>query len=162
MNIRRGASASIAVEAPAGAATPQSGKLLVAVGGTRAEFPLDAGDGAWRALLTPAQTTALAVGAAMAEAQFAFEDGGVAIVPVDGIVVLATLSADSALTDAPQTVDEQVLAAAETALLSAADTAAVAFSAGDQSFSFESRGELLSFVERLRRQVRPRRQLVTS
>lgn len=158
--IRRGASATIAVEAPAGEA-PRSGLLLLAVAGTRTSYHLDGGDGGWAAHLTPEQTTALPAGEALAEAQFRYSDGAVAIVPVDGVAVADTITANE--NARPQTGDEKLLAAAEAALAATAADGTISTVTNDaMSITFESRRDLYAFVQRLRRRVRPRRKLVSS
>ena len=53
-----------------------------------------------------------------------------------------------------QTFAERALAKVEEVLLVASGSAEISFSVGDQSYTFESRGELMAFRETLRNEVR--------
>lgn len=141
----------------------ESAVLRLAVGGARREYPLTKAAGIWNAKLAPADTTNLPAGEAIAELAFTDGSGDVVIVWLESIKVEDSLTANSAITDAPQSLEAQTLAAAKQALLTASGDASVSFSTpGGQSYSFETRGELLTFVNRLERKVNPRSNLMVN
>ena len=158
--ITRGATFLVAVPAPADL-TVASANFVVAGNGVRRVYPLALVAGLWAANLAPAETTMLQPGELVAEIAWTATNGQVRIVPYPSLTVVDSLTANDAITDKPQSLEVQTLAAAKQALLTASGDTSVSFSTpGGQSYSFETRGELLTFVNRLERKVNPRHRLM--
>ena len=105
--------------------------------------------------LQPTVTSTLPSGIYATEWQWT-DAGKVRIMPGPRVEVLATLSMPDPCAD-NMTAKERLLHSAELALANAAGNAAISISAANANYSFESRGDLLSFVRRLRRDVRRER-----
>ena len=130
MNVRRGSPLSIT--APDGAAT-----LRVAGAGHSGEAAVSDGAAAF-------DTAEMPVGRYQSE----WEDQVGALTAGPSFEVVPSLKTDK-IKDAPLPWDERVLAAARQALLVAAGSTDVSFSVDATSYSFENRGELQAFVNRL-------------
>lgn len=123
----------------------------------RKDYALTLAAGLWAVNVPAADTTAFVVGQAQAEIAWTDADGVVRITPLDPITVRDSLTANEAITDKPLSLDEQMLAAANQALLTASgDTSISVGTPGGQSISFETRGDLMTFISRLELRVSTR------
>ena len=151
--IFRGATYLVTEPAPADLDI-SSANFVLAGAGVRRSYPLALTDGRWRYRLSPAETTMLAPGDLVSEIAWTATDGEVRIEQHLTITVQDSLTANDSITDKPQSIEQQTLTAAKNALLTASGDTALTFSTpGGQSFSFETRGDLLRFVSDLKVKV---------
>ena len=140
--------ATLSIDAPSGATNLRlggAGKLLVVA----------VVDGV---AVVDAQTSiGLAAGDYVSEWEVVV-DGATALPAGPRITVVESLLKD-ALRQAPQTSNERILAAARTALETAAGSAELSFTVNDASFAFETRGDLLKFVRDMEYRVAKERGL---
>lgn len=161
MDLTRGATFALA-ELPPADFEPASARLVIAGGGVRRDYALALTDGRWAVTVPVTDTTAFVAGQAQGEIAWTDASGMVRITPLDAITVHDSLTANESITDRPLSLDEQILAAAKKALLTAAgDTSISVSTPGGADMSFETRSDLLLFVERLERKIdRSRRHFI--
>ena len=134
LQIRRGATADFV-------APPDAAKLRVAGAGHSAAAAVADGNAAF-------DTSAMPIG--LYQSEWEHGDGRLAEGPRFEIV--PSLKIDK-LTDAEPPQDERILAAARRALEVASASTDIGFSVAESSWSFENRGDLLSFVQRMESKV---------
>lgn len=112
------------------------------------------------AVVPPSVTETMGAGNYMTEWMVVRSDGTVRL-PSGPRITMSESIAHDKLTHVPQSQYQAILQAAKDTLASAAESGDISFSSGDSSFSFESRRELLAFVNRLEtivaRELRRRR-----
>ena len=102
----------------------------------------------------PASATAtLPAGTYSVEWEVVDSDSNVTLPDGDPVRVVPSAKEDQ-LSQVPRGFWRETLDAARKALLAAAATGEVSFSAGDSNYTFENRADLLAFVKQLERQVR--------
>ena len=146
MEVYRGASAALSAPAHSIRASAR-----VRVAGAGGEYEFESAHGATLEL-SGDDTSGIPAGRYAVEWEWRGPNNAVEIARGEPLVLLASLAADS-VDAVPTTFDERVLAKAREALEAAAGSGEVSFASEGQSWTFESRSDLLTFVERLERKV---------
>lgn len=133
---------------------PEGATLLNMAGAGHKVGPVDVVDGV--AVVSADDTKASPAGEYRTEWRVVDAQGNVSLPSGQRVVVQQSLDVDSLNTIEP-TQYERILQAAKDALESAAASGDVSVSTGDTTFTFETRAELLSFVNRLEKLVARRR-----
>ena len=87
-------------------------------------------------------------GSYMTEWKVIDSDGSVSLPSGPSVTIMDSIDTDS-IRHVPKSQYQQILEAAKNTLATAASSAELSSSVGESSYSFESRNELLSFVNRL-------------
>ena len=138
---------TLAFSAPDGATA-----LTLGGAGKRATVPVGE-DG--RAVIEASVSTTLPAGLYQSEWMVDGDDG-VELRVGPRVRVIKSITIDGER-EQPSLPEEEMLAAAQQALLTASGTGAVSISAGGQSTTFQSRNELLSFIQRLENRIADKR-----
>ena len=151
--VRRGETLTFYADGMAGRNPPDWGVTYrIAGGGTRKEQAAALDGSRWKAVFPTSVTSTLPPGTYVYEAQLT--DGTETYFVDSGrFEVLPSLAFDDVRTS-EQSFAEQALEKVEEVLLAASGSAEISFSVGDQSYTFESRAELMAFRESLRNEVR--------
>lgn len=125
---------------------PENAVELRVAGEGRSIDPVSVVDG--YAVVPVAVSETMPAGDYMTEWKVMQDDGSVRLPSGPRLTIMPSIEHDN-LTHVPKSQYRQILEAAKATLMSAASSAELSFSVGDSNYSFESRNELLTFVNRL-------------
>lgn len=144
MRIKLKRGESLSITAPTGATE------LRLAGAGKLVGPIEVVDGT--AVITSAMTEDMPAGVYISEWKVVADDGTITLPSYGRIIVRESILTDN-LRNAPVDQYERILKAAKDTLESAAASGDLSVSTGESSFSFESRSDLLSFINRLENKI---------